>query len=112
MDYIQQQISDIDRRIEENKLLLSDPDVGELAQAEIAELEKQKEALQTSANTSKESGPTFEVSSVNPNIAILEIRSAAGGDEAGIFAGDLLRMYTKFAQNKGYSIIKLSISLN
>ncbi len=35
---------------------------------------------------------------------ILEIRSAAGGDEAGIFAGDLLRMYTKFAQNHGWQV--------
>lgn len=33
---------------------------------------------------------------------ILEIRSAAGGDEAGIFAGDLTRMYTRFAQNQGW----------
>jgi peptide chain release factor 1 len=35
-------------------------------------------------------------SSINPNVAILEIRSAAGGDEAGLFAGDLLRMYTRY----------------
>ena len=114
MDYIQQQISDIDRRIEENKLLLSDPDVGELAQAEIVELEKQKEELELSAHTSEESSlitrPPSEVSLVNPNIAILEIRSAAGGDEAGIFAGDLLRMYTKFAQGQGWKIEELDRS--
>ncbi|TSC86882.1 MAG: peptide chain release factor 1 [Microgenomates group bacterium Gr01-1014_7] len=103
MDYIQQQIDNIDRQIEENKLLLSDPDVGQMAQAEITELEKQKEELQTSANTSKEPGS-------NPNISILEIRSAAGGDEAGIFAGDLLRMYTKFAQSKGWKIEELDRS--
>lgn len=41
---------------------------------------------------------------------ILEIRSAAGGDEAGIFAGDLLRMYTKFAQSKGWQLEQLSRS--
>lgn len=41
---------------------------------------------------------------------ILEIRSAAGGDEAGIFAGDLLRMYTKFAQNKGWKVEELNRS--
>lgn len=106
MDYIQKQIDDINRRIEENKLLLPDPDIGPLAQAEIAELEKQKEALKLSANspnTSKESEPTFKV-------AILEIRSAAGGDEAGIFAGDLLRMYTKFVQGRGWKAEELDRS--
>lgn len=41
---------------------------------------------------------------------ILEIRSAAGGDEAGIFAGDLLRMYTKFAQSKGWKVEQFSRS--
>lgn len=39
---------------------------------------------------------------------ILEIRSAAGGDEATIFAGDLLRMYTKYTQSKGWQIEELS----
>ena len=38
---------------------------------------------------------------------ILEIRSAAGGDEASIFAGDLLRMYTRFAQNKKWLVEEL-----
>ena len=36
------------------------------------------------------------------NIAIIEIRSAAGGDEAKIWADDLLRMYLRFAQKKGW----------
>ncbi|MCR4305730.1 MAG: PCRF domain-containing protein, partial [Candidatus Daviesbacteria bacterium] len=74
----------------------------------------QKEALeQSSADTSKVDSDSFEVNQetgVNPNIAILEIRSAAGGDEAGLFAGDLLRMYTKFAQNKGWKIEELDRS--
>lgn len=33
--------------------------------------------------------------------AILEIRAGTGGDEASIFAGDLLRMYLKYCENKG-----------
>lgn len=40
----------------------------------------------------------------------MEIRSAAGGDEAGIFAGDLLRMYTKFAQSQGWKVEELNRS--
>jgi len=36
--------------------------------------------------------------------AVVEIRSGAGGDEAGIFAGDLFRMYTKFCEKKGWKV--------
>ena len=42
------------------------------------------------------------------DVAILEIRAAAGGDEAKIWAQDLARMYTKFAQKKGWKITNLS----
>ncbi|MCF8431393.1 MAG: PCRF domain-containing protein, partial [Melioribacteraceae bacterium] len=35
---------------------------------------------------------------------ILEIRAGTGGDEAGIFAGDLYRMYTRYAENRGWTI--------
>lgn len=41
---------------------------------------------------------------MNTNIAILEIRGAAGGDEAKIWAQDLARMYTKFAQKRGWPV--------
>ncbi|MEH0666556.1 peptide chain release factor 1 [Vibrio scophthalmi] len=40
----------------------------------------------------------------------LEIRAGAGGDEAGIFAGDLFRMYSKFAEKKGWRIEVMSAS--
>lgn len=39
---------------------------------------------------------------MNPNVAILEIRSAAGGDEAKIWAQDLTRMYLKYAERQGW----------
>ena len=38
--------------------------------------------------------------------AILEIRGAAGGDEGNIFAGDLYRMYTKYAESRGWHVEK------
>lgn len=41
---------------------------------------------------------------VNPNTVILEIRSAAGGDEAKIWADDLLRMYSRFATGQGWKV--------
>lgn len=112
-DYIKQQLDEIDNRIEQNRQLLSDPELGPLAQTEIVDLEKQKKELEQSA--SSHMGPTSSAgettqSVVNPNVAILEIRSAAGGDEAGLFANNLLRMYTRFAQSNGWKIEELDKS--
>lgn len=43
---------------------------------------------------------------------LLEIRAGAGGDEAGIFVGDLYKMYSKYAEKKGWSIELMSLSPN
>ncbi|MBI1860092.1 MAG: peptide chain release factor 1 [Deltaproteobacteria bacterium] len=43
---------------------------------------------------------------------LLEIRAGAGGDEAGIFAGDLYRMYSKYAEKRGWQVEVMSISEN
>lgn len=111
-DYIQQQISDIDNRIVELKELLADPEMAELVTAEIADLEKQKQELSDSASQSMSSEDNSESidNDINPNVAIMEIRSAAGGDEAGLFAGDLLRMYTRFAETKNWKLEELDRS--
>ncbi len=114
MYYIQQQLLEIDRRIEELKELLTDAEMSDLAQAEILELEKQKLELEQSASTPMEShsetNETPASDGVNPNIAILEIRSAAGGDEAGLFAGDLSKMYIKYAESKKWKMEELDRS--
>lgn len=100
MDYIQQQIDQINKRIADIKPLLEDPEMTQLASEEIAQLERQKEELMPKVAVA-------ENGSLKTDSCILEIRSAAGGDEAGIFAGDLLRMYTKFAQNQGWKVEEL-----
>lgn len=105
MDYLKQQIEEINQKIEEAKALLPNPELKGLAFAEIESLEKQKKELEESASVKETTQ-----SGVNPNVAILEIRSAAGGDEAGLFAGDLLRMYEKFATTKGWKIEELDRS--
>ncbi len=46
------------------------------------------------------------------NNIMLEIRPAAGGDEAGIFAGDLFKMYSKFAESKRWNIEVMEITSN
>lgn len=113
MDYLQQQLAEIDKKIEENKQLLSDPELADLAKLEIEDLEKQKVELEMSANTSMDSSDDEDEEyedEVNPNIANLEIRAAAGGDEAGLFAGDLLRMYLRYAEQKGWKVEELDRS--
>ncbi|MBI4130627.1 PCRF domain-containing protein [Candidatus Roizmanbacteria bacterium] len=48
---------------------------------------------------------------MNTNVAILEIRGAAGGDEARIWASDLMRMYMRFAQMQGWKTLLLDESV-
>ncbi len=118
MDYIQQQLQEIDNRIEELQALLEDPELKDLALQEIEELKKQKEEFQSSVVSPPTSGwyrssDSLRVDSggiLKTDSCILEIRSAAGGDEAGLFAGDLFRMYTKYAQNKGWKVEELDRS--
>lgn len=100
MDYIAEQIQSIDTQIAEAKLLLADSDMAHLAQEEIDRLEAEKQAL-TQAQDSRnyQTQETVITTIVSPG-AILEIRAAAGGDEAGLFANDLYRMYLRFADTK------------
>ncbi len=83
----------------------SDPDVRELAQSEIKELEGKSERL----------GLEIQILLVpkDPNderAAILEIRAGTGGDEAALFAGDLFRMYSRYAETRGWKVEPISIS--
>lgn len=102
-DYRQIQINDIDKKIEETKILLSDPLLKEMAQKEIDDLEVQKqEILKTFESTSQ----TTDESLGDRNI-ILQISGAAGGDEAKLWGEELLRMYTRFSQLKGFKVEQL-----
>ena len=84
--------------IESTKEMTKDPELGEMAKEEVKELEAEKERLD------KE----LEILLIpkDPNDGknvVMEIRGAAGGDEANIFAGDLFRMYTRYAEKKGFT---------
>ena len=87
--------------LEQAKALLSEDDkeLREMAKMEIEELEPKQEQLLA----------RLEILLIpkDPNDshnAFLEIRGAAGGDEGNIFAGDLYRMYTKYAESKGWRV--------
>ena len=85
--------------LEEAETLLDDPEMGEMAKLEKEELTAKKESL------TKELEILLIPKDENDdkNI-IMEIRGAAGGDEANIFAGDLFRMYQRYADNEGWKI--------
>ena len=75
----------------------SDPEMREMAKMELSELESQISPLEEEIKILLlPSDPEDDKN------AVLEIRAGAGGDEAGIFAGDLFRMYTKFIDSKGW----------
>jgi len=113
-NYLEAQLKELDLQIADNQALLSDPELVDLATQEIKDLEQQKLDLQQSAETSMadeaHESDEEEDDGINPNIAIVELRSAAGGDEAGLFAGDLLRMYLRFAEIKGWRVEELDRS--
>ena len=98
-----EQIKNLEVKIAENQALLADPELGELAQGEIADLETQKKALEDAAEEfmhSADDGGETETDTTKSS-AILEIRGGAGGDEAKIWANDLLRMYLRFIESNG-----------
>ena len=83
----------------------SDPEISEMAKEELKEIDESLQA--TEANLAELLTPK------DPNDerdAIVEIRGAAGGDEASLFAGDLYRMYTRWSENKNFKVELISES--
>ena len=117
MDYLSAQIEELKAKIETNKKLLSDPDLAPLASEEIKNLKVHLQPLESAVPTAG-SDPAGE-SDLSYSPATIEIRSAAGGDEAQIFANDLTRMYLRFAQSQGFktelidaNILRINIGKN
>jgi len=85
--------------IEDSKMMLDDPELKEMAELELANLNERKETLYKELEILLV--PKDENDGKN---VIMEIRGAAGGDEANIFAGDLFRMYSYYAEKQGWKI--------
>jgi peptide chain release factor 1 len=99
-DYRYTQLQELETKIEETKLLLTDPSMAELAQEELASLGAEKQALEESLQASSaKSQDNFDERNI-----ILEVKGAAGGDEAKLWAEELLRMYTRDAQKHGFMV--------
>ncbi|NBB16403.1 peptide chain release factor 1 [Caulobacter sp. SLTY] len=82
-----------------------DPDISELARAELEALEKQLPEQEKALALMLAPKDKDENAS-----AILEIRAGTGGDEAALFAGDLFRMYARYAQLRGWRVEIDSVS--
>ncbi len=95
----------ISEEIEGNKELLhgDDDTLKELAKEEIAALKKEREGLEESLRLMLLPKDPRDEKNV-----ILEIRAGTGGEEAALFAMDLFRMYTKFAERNGWKVEILS----
>jgi peptide chain release factor 1 len=83
--------------------LLADPDMKAIAQDEIERLEDEREPLEHALHLALIPADPRDDANV-----FLEVRAGTGGDEAAIFAGDLLRMYLRYAENQGWRAELLS----
>ena len=96
----------IDRELAGAQELLdttTDPDLSELAQTEIASLQIEHERFHKRLRELLLPRDARDAKNV-----IIEIRAGAGGDEAGLFAADLFRMYTRYAENRNWKTQMLS----
>lgn len=96
-----------DKDIRTAQELLSDPDMKDFAQEEIDDAKARMDRLE--GDLQKMLLPKDPNDERN---IFLEIRAGTGGDEAALFAGDLLRMYTRFAERNRWQIEMISESLS
>jgi peptide chain release factor 1 len=94
---------DVVKEISVTEEMLKDPEMRELAQEDLKQLEQKRDALLADIKVL--------LVPKDPNDAkniILEIRGGTGGDEAALFAADLFRMYNRFAERNGWKVEVLS----
>lgn len=103
----QDQIKQLKAKIKENQQLLDDSELKSLAQDEINQLEQQLANLEKFSQEYDDSLAEQKAVASDPTLqskAIIELRAGAGGDEAKIWAEDLLRMYVRYCQNKALAV--------
>ena len=94
---------DTDKALASAETMLRDPELRDLAQTEIAALQSNREALEQQLHVLLlPKDPRDEAN------LFLEVRAGTGGDEAAIFAGDLFRMYARYAERRGWQVEILS----
>jgi peptide chain release factor 1 len=101
------ELKEVIDEIQEHESMLDDPDpeIKEMVRDELAELREEKRELEQKLKlllTPKDPNDEKDV--------ILETRAGTGGEEAALFAADLFRMYTRYAEAKGWTVEVLSIN--
>jgi len=100
----------IEKNIDETEAILQDPaheQMHEMAQAELPELMNKKSVLEKEL-----AEMTRPVDPMDKKDVIIEIRAAAGGDESALFAAELFRLYSRYAENKGWKTSLIDSSRN
>jgi peptide chain release factor 1 len=90
------------KQLEDTKAMLEgelDEDMAAMAKQELAKLESQQESLLQELKLA-----LLPKDARDERDIIMEIRAGAGGNEAGLFAADLFRMYSRYAQSKGWDV--------
>ncbi len=86
-----------ERDLAQAREMLEDPDMGDMAREEIAAVEAELPSLEAELQAL-----LLPKDPDDARNTFLEIRAGTGGDEAALFAGDLLRMYTRYAERQGW----------
>jgi peptide chain release factor 1 len=112
----EKEIADNAQKLKENQSIIAAneyPDLVLLAETEMAQLNERETNLKADLEKMLKDGEDEEtggVPSLKDMAAIVEIRAGAGGEEAALFAGDLYRMYTRYAQLQGWKMKTLDSS--
>ena len=93
------------KEVADLEAMLADPEMREIAAAEIEDARAALEAMTKDIQIALLPKDAADESNV-----ILEVRAGTGGDEAALFAGDLFRMYVKYAETRGWKVEVLSAS--
>jgi len=97
----------LSRELEDNRELLkdSDPEMREMAESEVERLKARLEELEAGLKVM-----LLPKDPLDDKNSILEIRAGTGGEEAALFAADLFRMYSRFAERSGWRVELLDAS--
>jgi len=104
---LKNEINRAEQQIKEDEAIVSDPELGEMAKLEMQELTEKIMDL-----TRQLDDKLIPRDPDDDKPVIMEIRAGAGGDEASLFAGELYRMYLRYAEKHGFKVELMNESLN
>lgn len=104
---LKKEITRAEQQIKDDEAIVSDSELGEMAKLEIQELTEKIAEL-----TRQLEDKLIPRDPDDDKPVIMEIRAGAGGDEASLFAGELYRMYLRYAEKHGFKVELMNESLN